>query len=99
MSANISPAKRAHEVLGTLASDFKDTQLAIDCGAAGCPRNRRYRMVELVGVWGDLPLRRLIDRMRCTKCGGAVIEATLITSVGYRRPQEIRIPLLGPDTR
>jgi hypothetical protein len=74
--------------------------LEVDCLGAHCRRGRTFQVVSVAEC---LPrgttFQAFIRRLRCQTCGKQVHSAVLIGLVGVRRPQPVRLGLLGPEAR
>jgi hypothetical protein len=96
MGHTISARKQHQRLLASSVAEWRDWQIAIDCGTPTCTRGRRYLMADLAQVWPDETLSGLLRRMACQVCRGGVTEAQLLRErpMRPRDPPEV-IPLRG----
>jgi hypothetical protein len=61
------------------------TPLYLNCEAEGCHHHRQMDLSRLVATLGkDYPLRRLVDRAVCSKCGAKRVSVTAPPDLGDR---------------
>lgn len=88
-----------HAALKTRLGELTTQVLLVECATAGCYRPRRFLVRDLAGVYRrGLTLATTLKRMRCGRCGGMPLRASLVTMIEQRNPTEISLQLAGPGT-
>jgi hypothetical protein len=86
--ASLPPMRRSRNRghVGTLGDLLHGgTLLYLYCGAEGCGHHRKMDLVELVAAHGEaMPLQRLVDRAKCSKCGQREVSLTCPPDLGER---------------
>jgi hypothetical protein len=88
-------------VLESPLVEFTGWNLAVDCGAPQCRRDRLYNMEELAGTIGrQTTIGVLLRRLRCRDCGGRPSAVFLQTGPEMAaRGRARRVALTGPEER
>jgi hypothetical protein len=95
MGHTVSARRQHQRLLASPVAEWRDWQLAIDCGTPTCTRGRRYLMADLARFWPEETIAGLLRRMACQVCGGSVKEARLIRQRPMRPREPEVIPLRG----
>jgi hypothetical protein len=89
LSASASPTKQRRAALQMRLGKLTTQVLLVDCATAGCHGPRPFLARELIGVYGrGLTLATALKRMRCGRCGGLPVRASLMTATVQRDPTE-----------
>ena len=80
----------ADRTLDSPLSFWSAWQIRARCGAAPCPRDRLVCVETLLAERGDMTVRQLADRMRCSHCQG---RATTIAFLQQRPSGKIIHPV------
>jgi hypothetical protein len=100
MGANASRRARRAAVLGEPLASFPTHYLEVDCGTSDCRRGRTFQVGSIAQhEYRGCTVHDFLRRLRCRDCGRPVLSAVLIGMVGVRRPQPVRLGLLGPEAR
>jgi hypothetical protein len=78
MPHTVSPRQAHARLLASFLVEWREWQLAIDCGTPTCTRGRRYLMADLARLWPEETVLGLLRRMACQVCRGGVMEAQLL---------------------
>jgi hypothetical protein len=97
MSANASPRAVRNAVLESKLEDFPEHQLEMDCMSNDCSRGRRYLVGSLARMHPQKTVNDVIRHLRCQGCGQKAASVVLIRVLGLRRPQELRVGLVGDE--
>jgi len=69
-----------HETLESRLSCWRGWQIRTRCGDPLCPPNRLICVCDMLRAWGDITVRDMAGRMRCSVCGQPVRSAALLKS-------------------
>ena len=78
----------AGRILESRLTEFSGYYVAVDCQSGGCGGERTFAVSDLENFYRGQTLGRVLQRMRCSGCGGRVGAAWLVTG-----------PVLGPRVR
>ena len=90
MAHNQSPSKLRSDVLGAPLEIYRGWQIQAECGQAGCPAGRAYRVETLARLYPGCTVGEAVNRLRCASCGTGPRDVAM-AEVFERR----RVPLRG----